>query len=216
MSPREKSLSKAVLSYGLLPHFFLYRSCLGKESIIQNFLSFKESGLFPAGLLHVFPLGEKQHSCRLSTFAFSEFRCIESWVRHAMRRRVSAWSRIRENLRYKREGTKLGKFLLDLNPLKKHYWRTEQEQNSSVEGLDGSNSSQARQVLLDLLFWLLSYGRKLVNLDFIRNRVHKSTFGLQKGECHRRLRCGKHPLDPVVRYCIKRCSFAFCLSTRMN
>lgn len=129
----------------------------------------------------MFPLGEKQHSCRLSGFAFSEFRCIESWVRHAMRRRVSAWSRIRENIRYKRERTKLGKFLLDLNPLKKHYWRT--EQNSSVEGLDGSNSSQARQVLLDLLFWLLSYGKKLVNLDFIRNRVHKSTFGLQKVEC---------------------------------
>jgi hypothetical protein len=155
MSPREKSLSKAVLSYGLLPHFFLYRSCPGKESIIHNFLSFsfKESGLFPAGLLHVFPPGEKQHSCRLSTFAFSEFRCIESWVRHAMRRRVSAWSRIRDNSWYKREGTKLGKFLLDLNPLKKHYWRT--EQNSSVEGLDGSNSSQARQVLLDLLFCLI-------------------------------------------------------------
>lgn len=115
MSPREKSLSKAVLSYGLLPHFFLYRSCPGKESIIHNFLSFsfKESGLFPAGLLHVFPPGEKQHSCRLSTFAFSEFRCIESWVRHAMRRRVSAWSRIRDNSWYKREGTKLGKFLLE-------------------------------------------------------------------------------------------------------
>lgn len=170
--------------FSLTSSYTLFVQARSKE-FAKNFLSlnFQDSGFFPAGLLDVFPLGEKQHSCRLSGFAFSEFRCIESWVRHAMRRRVSAFSRIRDNLRYKRERTKLGKFLIDRNPLFKHYWR--REQNSSVEGLDGSNSSQARQVLLDLLFCLLSYGKKGVNLDFLRNRVNKSRFGLRKVECQR-------------------------------
>ncbi|KAL0304706.1 UNVERIFIED_CONTAM: Copia protein [Sesamum calycinum] len=53
--------------------------------------------VLPCGAVTRVPSGEKQHSCRLSGFAFSEFRCIESWVRHAMRRRRGSKKRVSEN-----------------------------------------------------------------------------------------------------------------------